>query len=404
MMFDMLVIGKGLMGSAAARYLRAFGADTAVLGPDEPQNPQTHDGVFASHYDQGRITRRLSKDMVWATLADRSIAQYRALETRSGVRFYEPTGGLYVGPDDGSHAYWQNASAIGQRFDVPYDELSSEELAARLPKLHFPAGFAGILEHAPAGYINPRGLIAAQLAVFAEQGGTILRETAVSVIRHANCLTIQTKEGNQDEARKVLIAAGGFSNCFGLLERPLNLRLKTETIILAEVDEAEAARLSDMPTVIYAIDSPDLSGIYLLPPILYPDGRFYLKMGCDTRLDQTLPHNVEAIRRWFIHGDSDATLPAMRAALEAIIPGLRAKLWTTKRCLITYTPHGKPFIDAVVPGQVYVATGGNGSSAKSSDAIGQLAASLAWHDAWPDTVLNASHFQTQTRPAVNGPG
>ena len=62
-MFDVLVIGKGLMGSAAARYLREFGADTAVLGPDEPQKLQTHDGVFASHYDQGRIPRRLSKDL-----------------------------------------------------------------------------------------------------------------------------------------------------------------------------------------------------------------------------------------------------------------------------------------------------------------------------------------------------
>ncbi len=391
-MFDLLVIGKGLMGTAAARYLREFGAETAVLGPDEPQNQQTHDGVFASHYDQGRITRRLSKDMTWATLAHRSMAQYRALEARSGIQFYEPTGGLYVGPDDGSHAYWQNAAAIGQRFGVAYDELTADELAARLPRLHFPSGFAGILEHAPAGYINPRGLIAAQLSVFAAQGGTILRETAVSVTHHPHHLTVQTKEGNRYETRKLLIAAGGFSNCFGLLERPLPLRLKTEIIILAEVDAAEAARLGDMPTVIYEIESPDLSGIYLLPPIVYPDGRFYLKMGCDTRLDQTLPHELEAIRRWFISGQSDTMLPAMRAALTRIIPELRAESWATKRCLITYTPHGKPLIDTVVPGQVYVATGGNGSSAKSSDAIGQLAASLAWHDAWQDTALDAALF------------
>ncbi|MCB8978023.1 MAG: FAD-binding oxidoreductase [Ardenticatenaceae bacterium] len=391
-MFDVLMIGKGLMGSAAARYLQGLGAATAVLGPDEPQNPQTHDGVFASHYDQGRITRRLSKDITWATLADRSMAQYRELETRSGIQFYEPTGGLYVGPNDGSHAYWQNAATIGQRFGVAYSELTNDELAARLPKLRFPAGFAGILEHAPAGYINPRGLIQAQLAVFAAQGGTILRETAVTITYHPTHLTIQTKEGNQYETRKLLIAAGGFSNCFGLLERPLPLRLKSETIILAELDAAEAARLGDMPTVIYEIESPDISGIYLLPPIRYPDGRFYLKMGCDTRLDQTLPHDVEAIRRWFIHGNSDAILPAMRAALEDIIPELRAESWQTKRCLITYTPHGKPLIDAVVPGQVYVATGGNGSSAKSSDAIGQLAASLTWHDAWQDTELDAQLY------------
>jgi hypothetical protein len=41
--------------------------------------------------------------------------------------------------------------------------------------------------------------------------------------------------------------------------------------------------------------------------------------------------------------------------------------------------------------QVVVTTGGNGSSAKSSDAIGQLAASLTWQDA----ELDAASFQIQ---------
>lgn len=158
---------------------------------------------------------------------------------------------------------------------MAYDELTADELAARLPRLRFPAGFVGILEHAPAGYINPRGLIAAQLAIFATQGGTILRETAVTVTLQSTHLTVQTKEGNRYETRKLLIAAGGFSNCFGLLERPLPLRLKTETIILTQTQTGEAARLGDMPTVIYGIESSDLDGIYLSPADCVP-GRPFL--------------------------------------------------------------------------------------------------------------------------------
>jgi hypothetical protein len=68
---------------------------TAIIGPDEPTNPQTHPGPFASLYDQGRITRQLSQDAVWSALARQSIARYRPLEAQSGVRFYEPTGGLF---------------------------------------------------------------------------------------------------------------------------------------------------------------------------------------------------------------------------------------------------------------------------------------------------------------------
>lgn len=52
--FDFVVVGKGMMGAAAARYLALSGARVALVGPDEPADRTTHDGVFASHYDNGR--------------------------------------------------------------------------------------------------------------------------------------------------------------------------------------------------------------------------------------------------------------------------------------------------------------------------------------------------------------
>ena len=58
-MFDYIVIGKGLIGSAAGRYLSATGTKVALIGPHEPENWPAHQGVFASHYDQGRLTRVL---------------------------------------------------------------------------------------------------------------------------------------------------------------------------------------------------------------------------------------------------------------------------------------------------------------------------------------------------------
>jgi sarcosine oxidase len=66
----------------------------------------------------------------------------------------------------------------------------------------------------------------------------------------------------------------------------------------------------------------------------------------------------------------------------AIMPDLQVEHWETKRCLVTYTPHGKPFIDVVEPGRIYVATAGNGTGAHPSDAIGRLAAQLMVTDEW----------------------
>jgi len=95
-MYDYLVIGKGLIASAAARYLThevnaAVSAEmsgginkVALIGPDEPAHQDdwaSHDGVFASHYDQGRITRVLDADLdTWGTLAKKSIDVYGWLE------------------------------------------------------------------------------------------------------------------------------------------------------------------------------------------------------------------------------------------------------------------------------------------------------------------------------------
>jgi sarcosine oxidase len=82
----------------------------------------------------------------------------------------------------------------------------------------------------------------------------------------------------------------------------------------------------------------------------------------------------------------------MRQALETIIPGLRAEAYATKRCLVTYTPHGKPFIDRL-GGRLFVATGGNGSSAKCADTLGRLAAELVLAGEWRSAVYDRELFR-----------
>ncbi|SVB46225.1 uncharacterized protein METZ01_LOCUS199079, partial [marine metagenome] len=90
--YSILVIGNGLIGSAAARCLGAEADSVALLGPPEPQQWSSHDGVFSSHYDEGRITRVIDPNPHWAEFAQRSIDQYPFLEKESGIRFFHPVG------------------------------------------------------------------------------------------------------------------------------------------------------------------------------------------------------------------------------------------------------------------------------------------------------------------------
>lgn len=170
--FEHLVIGAGLMGSAAARYLSQQSASVALLGPDEPADHTTHPGVFASHYDEGRLTRQISRDPVWSALARLAIAQYRPLEAASGIPFYNPVGMLVVDSDRmTSHmkADLTWAREMGLTFDFyPEGDTSWQ---TRFPAYQFPSDYWVLHEPAPAGMINPRAMLRAQLAV-AEQQGT----------------------------------------------------------------------------------------------------------------------------------------------------------------------------------------------------------------------------------------
>ena len=68
--YDVAVIGAGMFGSAAAKYLAAAGLRTLIIGAEEPQDWQEHDGVFGSHYDEARITRIVDPDPYWGEMQD----------------------------------------------------------------------------------------------------------------------------------------------------------------------------------------------------------------------------------------------------------------------------------------------------------------------------------------------
>ena len=69
--YDVIVVGAGLIGSAAARHVLKMEPHLRVclVGPAEggPGYAQS------CHADEGRITRRTDPDEIWATLASRSL-------------------------------------------------------------------------------------------------------------------------------------------------------------------------------------------------------------------------------------------------------------------------------------------------------------------------------------------
>lgn len=379
--YDVAVIGNGLIGAAASRYLSAAGLKVAAIGPGEPDDWQKHEGVFASHYDQGRITRIIDPDPVWAHLAARSLAAYGEIEQKSGVTFHHRSGGLRISPDPTAAGDTLNqAEQIGREYGAVYARLFDHELKARFPFLTITPGSVGLWEQGEAGYINPRALVQAQLTIAARHGATIVSETVTTLIRRNGQVEVRTDAGQQIAAHKVLIAAGGYTN--HLLQRPLDLRPKAVTALLAQLDAAEVQRLAAMTTLIWRLaEHPVLTSIYAAPPTRYPDGTFALKMGGTRKQPRYLQAPLE-FRDWFHSAGDPTESAALREVLLALLPGLRVESFVSKPCVVTYTAHDRPYVDCLEDGWLYVAAGGCGSAAKSSNEIGHMAALLVETGRW----------------------
>ena len=181
-------------------------------------------------------------------------------------------------------------------------------------------------------------------------------------------------DGPPIDAERVVVAAGAFTNFNGLLPAEVELTLKSEVIVLGEVDAATAERLGRYPTVTYQIDPVDLDDIYMVPPVRYEDGRYYVKMGANTRLDRWFT-DLDEIQRWFNADTDPEHLPMFEPALRALWPGVDFLSIRTQPCIITYTADRMPLIQHLGDG-LFVATAGNGGGAKGSDAWGENAALL----------------------------
>ncbi|MEM7539565.1 MAG: FAD-dependent oxidoreductase [Chloroflexota bacterium] len=374
MIYDYAVIGKGLIGSAAARYLSQSSDSVVLIGPDEPAGDwRNHNGVFASHYDQGRITRLLDPSIEWGLWAYRSIAEYAAIEKASGIRFYHPCGGVQAGLDDADSSI-ARVEEVALHLGTSYQRHTAPDFRAVRPELNLRDDLTVLYEPTVSGYINPRSLVAAQVTIAEQQGATVIRETVVELDAHADLVTMTTGGGQLIQARKVLVAAGSWTEF--LTGAELGLIPTPRTIVMAQLDEAEAERLKDMPTLILygGVSSPHLTGIYMLPPIRYPDGNSYIKLGGGLE-EIVIPQRAEELQAWF-HTEGDALeAEALEQELFSVVDGLRVESIQSRPCVVTYHHGGDlPVIKEIVDGQVMVATAGCGGAAKSSNEIGRIAA------------------------------
>lgn len=418
---DVVVVGAGMFGSAAAKYLSRAGAGVTVIGPPEPA---LRAGAclpeFGAHYDEARIVRRLGWDHVWGTLDTRSAERMRDIEREAGAEFFHECGALAV---MAKSMYPRTDTMLGtcEGEGIAVERISSALLREDFPELGLPpmaGGVEGLLERKSAGYLNPRRLVKAQLALTVVSGGRLLRGTVTSIRKDRAGLWQICGEAQDGpfalQARKVLIATGSLINHSEALPAgyKLDLHVYTEPNLLVGIGEDQLRRLRGLPTVV-TVDPADTGNdnmsLYLLPPIRYPDGKWYVRIGPAMQPLILELRTQEEIRSWYgqerITAEQSGFLLRM---LRVLLPGLEPACVREACCVVDKTPSRQPYIGHPDEDEsMTVVVGGNGHGARGSDEIGRLASTVVLGQPWdfpvPQKVF-APAIAAADRRGTNRPG
>ena len=373
-MYKIAVIGRGLIGSAAGRHLSMISDGIAVIGPNEPEDPVKHEGVFASHYDEGRMVRFVDPQISWSITAKRSIERFLQLQMDSGINFFTTSGYLGLqGPE--FLDYLEGSEFSAKTVNANFKRINADEIRKDYPFLSIDDNTVGLVEAGLAGHISPRNMVNAQTKIARKLGADIIEHEVEKISLNNKAVEITLGNNEKLLAEKVLVATGAFTDACDLLPKSLNLIVYGRTVVLAEIDKHLEEILNIMPTM-YVADS----NAYILPPIKYPDGKTYLKIGIGSKSDKILNSRSELIE-WFQGKGSEQDFRDFREYISHLIPSLQdCENWHTKSCAVTQTATGLPYIDYVVEDRIAVATGGNGKAAKSADDWGLFAAQMMVND------------------------
>ena len=263
-MYKTAVIGRGLIGSAAGRHLSMISDGVVVIGPNEPKDPVKHEGVFASHYDEGRMVRFVDPNIPWSITAKRSIQRFSQLQMDSGIKFFTISGYLGLqGPE--SLDYFEGSEFSAKTVNANLKRISAVEIRKDYPFLLIKDDTIGLVETELAGHISPRDMVKAQTKMAQKFGADIVEQEVERISVNNNAVEIRLRNNEKLFADKVLVATGAFTDACDLLPKSLNLIVYGRTVVLAEIDEHLQQILSTMPTMLVAE-----SNAYILPPINIP--------------------------------------------------------------------------------------------------------------------------------------
>jgi sarcosine oxidase len=368
------------MGSAALYHLARRGA--RAIGFDRYSPPH----ALGSTHGLSRIIREAYfEDPLYVPLVQRAYELWAELERGAERRLFQQTGGLMIGPADGTLVGGARRSAEAHHLE--YEELTSREVRSRFPAFRVPRGVAALFERR-AGMLDPEGCVAAHLALARAAGASVrLGEPVKHWSASGGKVTVETAEGKLGASHLVLCVGAWAPVLLGDGTIPLTVERQTmHWFTPARAAERFTPQHCPIAMIEYA-----------------PDHFFYTLPDSGSGVKAALHHggelaDPESVRRTV----DDTDIAPVEALVRRYLPDAAGHRRASAVCLYTNTPDQHFLIDALPQHpEVLVVSACSGHGFKFASAIGEAVADLV-AGRQPVCDLGAFTYARRLRTAALG--
>lgn len=367
---DVIIIGLGAMGSAAAYQLAKKGVK--VVGIDQFSPPHK----FGSTHGETRVTRQaIGEGAEYVPLTLRSYEIFREIEAETNTDLLTITGGLIISNPNakaklhGNSGFIEETAATAKKFGIKHREMSAVEIAKEFPQFNLGGDEIGYFEN-EMGFLRPENCVGIQLDLAEKYGAKIKRnEKVLSIEQLPNGVEVVTDKKCY-QAAKIIISAGAWINNFVELRRQNLFKIYRQVFYWFDVAENyEKFRTGNFPTFIWEFGRFENDFVYGFPAIDGENGGF--KIATETYLETTEPDNVN---RQVSEKEIDEVFAKY---IENKIKGVSKNCLKTATCLYTVTPDARFIIDKLPENErIIIASPCSGHGFKHSAAIGEVLSEL----------------------------
>lgn len=360
--YDVIVVGLGAMGSAAAYQLAKRGRRVLGLERFDP-----HHDRGSSHGESRIIRQAYLEGAFYVPLLLRAYKLWDELQQETGESVFDITGGLFIG-DRHSRVVADTLEA-GEAYGLEVELLEHAELARAYPVFRPDSEHVAVFEPL-TGSVNPERALAGFNAGASQCGAVLRFSEAVDRIEprvSGNGVVVETAVGAY-AADALVLSAGPWSGPL-LEDLGLPLPLTVERLVLHWFDPGSNAEAFDperCPVNVWEVDD----GVIFYGFPLLADGRG-VKYAFHNR--QKTPCDPDDVDRE-VKGHEPAEIARL---LDRFVPSV-GKPVAAKTCLYTSTPDGN-FVIGLHPAypQIAIAAGFSGHGFKFASVIGEILADLA---------------------------